>query len=347
MHSVKTELQHAADAAARAASNTLGKTQDLDLAKLSAIDIAGLNEVAGSPLELEDDDIQFGQSVLQSNGMFSFVESSSPINAVRVHGSRTSISAGGPVSLILGPLLGRDFFEPDVFAAAARIDRDIVIVVDRSASMAWDESGTDWSYPPPLNTNTWQVNYGLPPHPTASRWAGLIEAAEVFREAIQTTTEEEHLGLVSYSQQYTYNGFSCTTVSTNSQLSANPLVVESKLTQLGQNPIIGGTNISAGLDRGITVVTNPTYARPYAFKMIILMTDGVWNAGQNPSISAQSAADKGIIVHTITFSAGANQADMQDVAEITGGKHYHAPTREELKDAFEEIAFSIPVILIE
>jgi hypothetical protein len=213
--------------------------------------------------------------------------------------------------------------------------------------MAWDESSIDWSYPDEYASRTWQYNYGQPPHPTGSRWAGLIQAAQVFREAIDDTKEEEHLGLVSYAHKYTYNGFSVNTVDTNANLSSNSQVVENALTTIGQKPIIGGTNISAGLDRGIAVVTDPKYARPYAFKMIILMTDGVWNQGQKPSISAQAAADKGIIVHTVTFSEGANQTDMQEVADTTGGKHYHAPTREELKAAFREIAYSIPVILIE
>ncbi len=347
MNAVNTELQQAADAAARAASSELGRSQDLDFATYAAIDIGAENDVAGKPLVLTEDDVQFGQSQQQSDGTFAFVESEGPINAVRVHGSRTSISAGGPVSLILGPLLGKDFYEPEVFASAARVDRDIVIVVDRSGSMAWDESSIDWRYPLEYATASTSVNYGRPPHPTGSRWAGLIAAAGVFREAVLETKEEEHLGLVSYSQAYSYNGFTCTTVSTNANLSSDPQVIEDKLIQIGQNPIIGGTNISAGLSRGISVVTNPDYARPHAFKMIILMTDGVWNEGVDPSITAQTAADNSIVVHTITFSEGANQADMQEVAEITGGKHFHAPTREELKEAFREIAFSIPVILIE
>ena len=347
MNSVNTELQNAADAAARAASNQLGKSQNLDVAKQAAIDIGEANNVAGAPLQLTDDDIQFGQSQQQSDGTFAFVASDEAINAVRVHGSRTSISTGGPVALILGPLLGKEFYEPEVFASAARVDRDIVIVVDRSGSMAWDESSVDWSYPAEYAQSTWQVNYGKPPHPTGSRWAGLIDAAKVFRESVDETNEVEYLGLVSYSQAYTYNGFSVPTVSTNANLSENSQVVENKLADIGTKPIIGGTNISAGLDRGISVVTDSRYARPFALKMIVLMTDGVWNAGQDPAISAQTAANKKIVVHTITFSEGANQNDMKQVAEITGGKHYHAPTRDELKTAFREIAFSIPVILIE
>jgi Mg-chelatase subunit ChlD len=347
MHCVKTELQIAADAAARAASNSLGSSQDLTLASDAAKHIAGENFVAGSPLTLVDDDIIFGQSTANDDGTFSFVESTNPINAVRIRGSRARVSASGPVRLVLGPLLGREHFEPEVFASAARVDRDIVIVVDRSGSMAWDESGTDWSYPEEYAQNSQSVNYGLPPHPTGSRWAGLIEAVSVFCDAVDSTREEEHLALVSYSDRYTYNGYTVPTVATNAELGPTSAVIVQELQEIGENAIIGGTNISAGLDRGVSVIQNPDTARPFAFKMVILMTDGVWNAGRDPVLAAQDAAAAGIVVHAITFSAGANQADMQEVAEATGGKFYHAPTRDELKDAFEEIAYSIPVILIE
>jgi Ca-activated chloride channel family protein len=113
----------------------------------------------------------------------------------------------------------------------------------------------------------------------------LIEAANVFRQAIDDTREEELVGLVSYAEQYTYNGQTVTTVSTNSKLTSNSSIVETELIQIGQNPIIGGTNISAGLDRAITVIQDPATSRPFAFKMIVLMTDGVWNPGQDPVLS--------------------------------------------------------------
>ena len=169
----------------------------------------------------------------------------------------------------------------------------------------------------------------------------------MFREAVDLTEEVEYLGLVSYSTEYTYNGVSAETVTTEVEMTDNSAAIENAIISIGTEPIIGGTNISAGLDRGVEVVLDASTGRPFAFKVIILMTDGQWNAGRSPVAAAQDAANRNIVVHTITFSAGANQADMQQVADITGGKHYHAPTRTELEEAFREIAFSVPVVLIE
>jgi hypothetical protein len=47
----------------------------------------------------------------------------------------------------------------------------------------------------------------------------------------------------------------------------------------------------------------------------------------------------------VTFGEGADQNLMQDVAEIGGGKHYHAATGAELVAIFEEIANNLPTIL--
>ncbi|MDG2385751.1 MAG: VWA domain-containing protein [Pirellulaceae bacterium] len=346
MHSVRSELQHGTDAAARAASHTIGNTEELDAARDVAIYIAGENTVAGESFILEDEDIVFGKSVLSADGSFTFEEVGSPKNSVRIRGRRTEASASGAVSLFLGKLLGQSHFHPELFSTATRIDRDICIVVDRSGSMAWDESGISWRYPGDLQNNSWQVNYATPPHPTGSRWAGLVEAIHEFEGAITETVEEELISLVSYSDAYTYQGISAATVTTHCELTADPNVILNKISEIGEEAIIGGTNISAGVNNAIATLTNSSTNRSHAFKLIILMTDGVWNSGADPAVTAQAAADLGIIVHTITFSDAANQADMIEVAELTGGKHYHAPTRDELKEAFADIAYSVPVVLI-
>jgi hypothetical protein len=65
-------------------------------------------------------------------------------------------------------------------------------------------------------------------------------------------------------------------------------------------------------------------------------------------VPAATAADgQDIIIHTVTFGDGANQTDMQAVADATGGRHYHAPDEETLEDIFREIALTLPVLLTE
>ena len=346
MQLTKTELRIAADAAAKAAGYTLGEQQDVTAARQAAIQAAAANVVAGAPLQLEAEDIVFGHSSLQENGKYNFEPNSEPRNSVRVFARRDEGSASGSVRLLLGRLLGTDVFEPVESARTTRLDRDIVIVVDRSGSMAWDLSDVDWSYPPPLDQNDTWTNYLTPPHPTDSRWAVLEDAVGVFLDSVAQTQQIENVALVSYSEAWSGGGISVTTVDTNQGLTGNYNLVSTAVSSITAQPVVGGTNISAGIDRAVELLTSSS-ARPHVFKTMIVMTDGVWNAGQHPVLSAESAADENITIHSITFSAGADQNTMQDVAEVGAGNHYHAPHAEALADAFEEIAFTLPVILTE
>jgi hypothetical protein len=80
---------------------------------------------------------------------------------------------------------------------------------------------------------------------------------------------------------------------------------------------------------------------------MVLMTDGIHNLGPEPVLSARQAATQDIIIHTITFSSDADIRRMQDVAAATGGRHFHAPTAQDLVRIFKEIASTLPVLLTE
>lgn len=83
-------------------------------------------------------------------------------------------------------------------------------------------------------------------------------------------------------------------------------------------------------------------------KVIILLTDGINNAGAlDPLTAAELANERGIRVYTIgagatsrsTFS-GQNPIDeetLQKIAETTGGKYYRATDLETLREAYREI----------
>src|SRR5262245_45939723 len=64
---VRTEMRASTDAAARAASEALSRTQDLNMARQAAKDLASANKVAASPLLLDDSDIAFGLSTRNPN----------------------------------------------------------------------------------------------------------------------------------------------------------------------------------------------------------------------------------------------------------------------------------------
>ena len=93
---------------------------------------------------------------------------------------------------------------------------------------------------------------------------------------------------------------------------------------------------------------NHSSARPFAAKTMVVMTDGIHNTGIDPDDVAELIINSSDIrIHTITFGQSADHQLMQEVAQIGGGKHYHADDAEELILAFQEIANNLPTILIE
>ncbi len=128
------------------------------------------------------------------------------------------------------------------------------------------------------------------------------------------------------------------------------------------------TNISHGLWFGINQHLNSSNKRAGASKVIVLLSDGVANrycSASSPSAMttscslqtdaataeqrtldvAQYAKQNNIKVYTISYGAGADTALMEDVADITGGKHYIAPDEATLNSAFSAIAKSTHVKL--
>lgn len=135
MHLIKSELRSATDASSKAAAETLARTLDPAQAVARGREVARLNMVANRGLELRDSDFELGRSVLIPSGKFVFSISGSPVNSVRVRGTRSNNSLGGSVNLFFGRIFNTSTFHPQETATATYIERDIVLVIDRSGSM--------------------------------------------------------------------------------------------------------------------------------------------------------------------------------------------------------------------
>jgi Mg-chelatase subunit ChlD len=340
MQLVRTELRTATDAAARAGAKELSLAQSEPAARQRAKQVAARNKVAGAGLKLADKDIQIGSSTQPNDtSRFSFVPSSAKPNAVRVTGKRTNGSLSGPVELMFAGVLGVDEFQPEHIATSTQLDRDICLVVDRSGSMMWKLTGGS------------KVPEGSEgecgkPHPTKSRWGALSIALEAFLKELESTKQQENVGMVSYSSNTTECGNKYVISSIDADLGKSYKPVRDKMASLSQKPVKGSTAISAGIDDGIKVLTGAK-TRPYALKTMVLMTDGIHNTGPEPVLSAKAAKQKDIVIHTITFSDDADIKRMKDVAAATGGVHIHAESEDELVDAFRKIAATLPVMLTE
>ena len=307
MHLARAELRTATDAAARAGTEALARTQDEDVAIQAALDAAARNLVVGEGLQLRAQDITLGRHEDGANGAIEFVANEAPFSAVRVVGRRDASAPQGTVPLLFANIFGVSEFSPVQTATASASVRDICLVLDRSGSMGKD-AGNNFT-----------------------RLSALQNAVRRFLQEVENASPNARVALVSYSNAGTID---------------SPLVDEFSqiIAEIDQFNAQGRTNMAEGLLFGSDTLQN---ARVFANRTIVLMTDGNFNLGGTPVPSAQIAAGRGHEIHTITFSAGANQNIMRTVARIGGGQHIHADDALDLENAFRDIARAISVTLTE
>ena len=173
MHLSRTELRTATDAASKAAAATLSDTYSEDLAIKRGQEIAARNLVHGDPLMLDPADFLFGHSTELTSGKFQFAAGEIPKNSVQVTGRRTTDSPSGPVPLFFGNIMGMRIFQPRCLASATYIERDVVLVVDRSGSM------------------------------DGQKFLDLVAAIDTFTATLDETPVDEQVGLASYSDYAT------------------------------------------------------------------------------------------------------------------------------------------------
>lgn len=328
MQLCKTELRTSTDAAARAGSRTLSVMQNENDARTAARDAARLNLVAGAPLLLDDADMEFGASTRPgSAGRFQFTTPSDVPNALRVHGRRTDDSLSGPVALLVGSILGTRQFEPIQTSISTQIDRDIALVLDRSGSMTFPDDRNE--FPP-----GWSP---CDPPPLTARWYDVVAATEAFLDELDATPQSELVGLATYNENGTLDH----------QLSGDYSDIRDSVDDITDHFCGGSTGIGNGMTQGLRLVTNASFNRPFASKVLVVLTDGNHNSGTNPETIARRAADQNVIVFTVTFSDGADQARMRNVASIGGGRHFHAARGEDLIEVFREIAKTAANLLTE
>jgi hypothetical protein len=119
------------------------------------------------------------------------------------------------------------------------------------------------------------------------------------------------------------------------------------------------TNIAAGLDTAREELQRN--ARAEAFKMIVLMTDGIPTYPNSTSYArelavdaAQQCAIAGYPVVTISLGTGADAQLMQLIADMTDGIHFNIPGgrpvseyEEDLEETFRQIAEERPLRLVQ
>jgi Ca-activated chloride channel family protein len=126
-----------------------------------------------------------------------------------------------------------------------------------------------------------------------------------------------------------------------------------------------GQSAADGAEREIRAgaTATPTAEDEYKPDIIVLLTDGNYNAGIDPLEAAQMAADSGVRVYTIGYGTeagamgwsamgrsmmarggafGLDEASLEAIASTTGGEYYTARSAGELQEVFD----SLPTALI-
>lgn len=349
MQLTRSELRAATDAAAKAGAETLRRTKDEGQARSAAKDIAGKNQVGGRPLVLLDSEIEFGTTQLQPDGSWQFAGGGTPSTAVRISSEVGGSSGNAPIQLFFADYFGSGTFEPTRVSTAAHTATEICLCIDRSHSMCFDMTGISWSYPPGTPMRPDPVT--RPPHPTKSRWGVLMNAVQDFVNVTKDQNPRPRVALVTWGSDITLadyegrlTGRTFPAVNFDLPLSTNHGQIISSLNGRATIPMLGGTNMAAGLQAGINVLTAAN-VDPLASRILVLMSDGQWTVGDDPVNLISTANSQNITVHTVSLLSTVNLATMEEIAEGTGGRMYPAANETQLRSAFQEIAQQLPVVL--
>lgn len=328
----RTQMFISSDAASRAAGREFMITNDSALAKAKGREAASRNPVAGKPLQLAEDDFVFGSSTRSSlQSRYDFQPGGSRPNAVEVTARRTSDSLDGPLPMLIpNPFSG--VVESRQTSRSNQIEVDISLVIDRSGSMAYADD--EPAVYPPLPAAAPQNWFFDGPAPSPSRWRDAVKAVDVFIAELELSPMQELVSLTTYSTDATLD------VPLTSQYNQ----VSTALDSYTQYFTSGKTNIGGGIMGGRNGLSTPS-ARPFAAKIMIVLTDGIDTMGSNPIQAAKDANDDEIMIFSITFAQEADQQTMRQVAIEGQGKHYHAASGTSLAAIFRDIARQLPILI--
>ncbi len=328
MEMTRTELQIATDVATRAAGRTLAVTGDTDAAKAAAYRVAAQNPVANQPLNLADGDFIFGASLRSSeNERYQFKPAGKP-NAVRLRSEGFAANTRDGADILFPGLSAPTSFRPIKTAISTQVEMDIALVLDRSGSMI---APSDSSTRGPEHDGWTQ---GMPV-PLNSRWIDMVLSVDQFLTAVKQSIHTENVSLS------TYSAATATEVKLSDQYDQILVALNSHSAHFTGK----STQIGLGILEGIAALNDPAVARPWAARILVLMSDGLPDPGFDPIVAAHRAADADIMIYTISYSDKADQTLMAEIARIGAGKHYYAADARQLKSAFTEIAKSLPTLI--
>jgi Mg-chelatase subunit ChlD len=257
------------------------------------------------------------------------------VNSVRVFGDRSSGSISGSVNLYFAKFFGVADFEPRQVAVGTFMQRNIVLVLDRSGSMKFNEAGD----------RIYGDGYG-----PESKITKVKQSLNSFMSFLTGTGTAETIGVVSFSNDAVID-VGLTTNLTDVQNAYNALVPD------------GRTGIALGIDRAVQLIHGYPQSQ-FVENTIVVLTDGQENIGRDgvdygdgavnqvpvsvgAPTAALDAAAQGISVCAITYciDSAKGKDTMIDVANNGRGKYYDAVGQADLNQAFMDIAYTVSAML--
>ena len=313
IHVVRSELRTATDAAARAGVEALGRGGSEADAIDAALEIARANLVAGEPLELDPSKIILGAAEQNPDGSFSFTDQADFDSSDGTTFANSVQVLGERTSTSPSGQVNLIFgglFGVDTFEP---VQSATATRLDRDVALVLDRSGS-------MNQE--------------GRFESLLSGVDVFVEELEATPPKENVSLTVYEA----------TPEKLLDLTEDLPSIQAAMEDVTPG---GYTGIGRAMEVGLDSLLNDPTRRRLALRSMVVMTDGRQNRGVSPLVVAEECRRQNVVVHTITFSVGADEALMRDVAETTGGIHIHAVGNEQLVEAFQTIARQLEVILIE
>ncbi|MDI6916445.1 MAG: VWA domain-containing protein [Thermoplasmatales archaeon] len=100
----------------------------------------------------------------------------------------------------------------------------------------------------------------------------------------------------------------------------------------------GRTSISSALNTAVEIFKNQ--GTPENPKILIMLTDGADNMGENPAVEALKLKENSVAVYPVLIGTKTHYDEkiLTEIAGITGGRFYSAPTKDELINLYSELA---------
>lgn len=305
------EMRVVADAAARAATESILRTEDEEAAFQQALAVTHDHNVSQEFVTLERSHVIFGQGRSVPNGEWQFLPGQQPYNAAQVQVVKSRDSQSGSVQLLLS-LFGSTDFETSVAATASQIDHDIMFVIEAGGSMH-----------------------------APNRWRGVLEALNQLVEVVPALGNTIRVGIVICHDE---------PVLAQSLAPANHEFL-SRMIELHNDvkdvKLVQGRNLAGGLEMASDVLEAEKRVDLTADQTIIFLGNGHNNRGMEPVVAGELAATRAQVIYCVTFGHNADKdGKMEAAAAVTGGKFFDVQDLSILQPLFKELLVNPSIVLI-